>query len=218
MERLSRLCILTLAIILMILPSVSLAQVSLLEDIRLRTKISAEYTCISLDELCQRLSESKMIVRPHRDCRDLKMQCRLARRTKADVMRLLAQWLPGTWQKLPNETGYELVRTERAAKLKKEWWETFLRVRDDAYKAQADHLFEDMKFTPEQRPTEVISPNDGSVPPSNPNAFRAFYNALPDQLKRQILANHVNYVDYQKDNGGIFLLSQSCQLCRLSKR
>jgi len=200
------LCLVWVALVLIPLRVSVSAQQSLLltDDIRLKTKASADYVCIDLKGFCQLLSEKSLVIKAHNECQETKLQCRFNGRTRANIMQMLAEWLPGSWEKLPNDTGYQLVRTGRATKQKKEWWETFLRVRQRAYQAQAERLLEEMRVTPQQRPIEVIrskeNSDDGMPPLPDPNKERAFFNVLPDNIRQKIVQTHINYADYQKES------------------
>lgn len=195
-----------LALAMMLVPCGVLAQSPLDNDARLKTKLSADYLCIDLKSLCRLLSQKSLVIKPHKDCQDTKIQCRLTSRTRAEVMRLLAEWLPGTWEQLPNNVGYQLVRTGKATKQKREWWDTFLQVREAAYKAQADRMLAEMRVPPEQRPIEVIRPKNDPLadklpPPTDPNVERAFFNLLPEEARQKLVSEQTNYQDYRKSTG-----------------
>lgn len=84
-------------------------------------------------------------------------------RTQLQVMKTMAEWLPGSWEELPDQSGYLLTRTAKATKQKREWWDTFLKVREGGYKAQS--LLTEMRLTSQQRPTQF-------TPLDNPDPYR----------------------------------------------
>jgi hypothetical protein len=181
-------------------------------DSKLNNKVSVDYICTDLKTICRQLSTNSILIKAHPDCQDVKIQCRLNQRTQAQIMGVLAEWLPGNWEKLPNETGYILIRTPKASKQMKEWWETFLRVREQAYKAQTEELIKVMSTPPPQRPANGTPPKndagDGLPPLPDPNEEQALFHSLPEPVVRQLLQKHINYADYQKESGGTFSQDQ----------
>lgn len=163
------------------------------EDTRLDRTVSLDEIGISLEELLRNFSDRSLSLSCNRACAMQKVQVHLRQRPLRAVLEALAEWLPGTWRRLQDGSGYRLEMDEAAVRRREHWWRLFEGERERAIATQRAHTLQQMRAEPYYRkPGDPISP-EGYEPwvEEQEATAQEFFRGLPAALQERI-ANQMN--------------------------
>ncbi|MCC6730808.1 MAG: hypothetical protein IT208_15855 [Chthonomonadales bacterium] len=152
------------------------------ESAAFKRTISQDVVGTPLGDLLDTLSGDNVRLTASRSCRDLKIHARIANRPLADVMKALAELVPGAWKQEGGPRSWSLVMDPKWIARRARWWNLYETARQYGLNALRRAMAE-----------EIGRPFDERTETSNPEAradlrqTHEFFRGLPDALRERIL-------------------------------
>ncbi len=156
-------------------------------DTRLERKISLDEVGINLEELLQKVSANGLTLKADPSCANQKLQLRLKQRSLRALMQSLAEWMPGEWHALSDNTGYKLYMAPAAAQRRQRWWDLFLSQREQALAGLREQVLQHLRAKPFRRQPNDPNPEHSDLQIEAMLANQQeFFNLLPADMQEQI--------------------------------
>ena len=159
------------------------------QDTRLDALVTLDKTGVSLDDLTHELSRKGLLLFAGRNCENQRVHVRLNKRPLRDLMRALAELLPGEWKPRDGSSGYILIMSSTAVTYRERWQQLHQADRERAYDVMRAKLIAAMRGKDKATTPGVLSGESERIGYERGQTDYAMFHSLPNDLQDKIAAN-----------------------------